>query len=437
MLWLPDKKTRKALTRLKRRRRRRRIARILFFAFLLFALTTAAAPPEGDLMARVQTVTAKQQFDFIDWESQTIANEIGRRINPLSFPTTPTEQQTLMEQFLNLAAEIRHLRADVDQAYAKSGQAKALSPEVIALEQKLTALKVKQAELTPQIEVMLAWQIETILQEENFILAGQVMPPVAFRLINPPTALILSPRHKIENQHLIGLQPGLDNATRFELEAALDERGDVSSYISNIGGLGSYPTMVINTSNLVALIDITVHEWVHNYFFTFPTNLAWGYQTYPRLTTINETTATIVGKEVARKVITRFYPTWIDRLPPVDNQGIPIPRQPSEFDQTMRRVRQHVDQLLVEGKIEEAEAYMETERLQLLEKGYNLRKLNQAYFAFHGSYAFGPASIDPTGEQLRQLRAASSSLKEFLDYVAWLNSYADYLNWLTDKEIEK
>ncbi len=79
---------------------------------------------------------------------------------------------------------------------------------------------------------------------------------------------------------------------------------------------------------------------------------------------------------------------------------------------------------------------MEIERLKLVEKGYNLRKLNQAYFAFHGSYALSPASIDPIGPQLRQLRAVTPSLKNFLDGVGRLNSYDDYLAWLAKAGIE-
>jgi hypothetical protein len=192
--------------------------------------------------------------------------------------------------------------------------------------------------------------------------------------------------------------------------------------------------MVINHGWLPSLIEIVAHEWVHNYFYTFPTNMAWGYQTYPRLTTINETTASIGGEEISRKVITKFYPDWIDKLPPVDHSGQPTPREPSEFDLAMRRIRLQVDQLLGQGKIEEAEAYMEAERVKLVEQGHPLRRLNQAYFAFHGSYATSPASVDPTGAQLRQLRAASPSLKTFLDRVAWLNSYDEYLAWLAEKE---
>jgi len=427
MLWLPDRKTLKALARQKRRRRRRRIARVLLFLFLLFGLGTASVPPSTHLLTQVQTATTPYQFDFIDWESQVIAGEIGRRIWPPALPPTPVDQRKMVDQYLALEEEIRHLEDQIDQLYAAAADPQNLPAQATTLQQQLAQLNHQQAQMAPQVETILSKQVESVLHKEGFTLANQVFPPVAFRLIDPPTALILSPRDRIENRHFVGLQPNLGHTLRFELETTIDRRGDVSSYVTDVGGLGSYPTMVIKTPNLVALIDIVAHEWTHNYLFTFPTNMAWGYQTYPRLTTINETTATLVGKEISRKVIQRYYPDWADRLPPVDDSGLPVPRQPSEVDQAMRRIRLKVDQLLANGHIEAAEAYMEQERLKLVEKGYHLRKLNQAYFAFHGSYAFGPASVDPTGQELRQLRAASGSLKSFLDGVGWLNSYGDYL----------
>lgn len=435
MIWLPHKKTLKAASRLKRKRRRRRLARILFFIFILYGVVAASAPSEQDLLTQAKHVTDAYQFDFVNWESQAIAGEVGRRFSPPALPTDYNEQRALIDEFLALEENIRHIKRELDRIYAAAPGA---SPpaEAVSLEEELAQLTAAQAEIAPLVETILSQQVETILREEGFTLAGQVFPPVAFRLINPPTGLILSPRDEIKNQHFIGLQPGLDNGTRFEIEDALEQRGDVSGYVTNIGGLGSYPTMVINTPNLIALIEITAHEWIHNYLFTFPTNISWGYQTYPRLTTINETTATLAGQEIMRKVVTRFYPDWIDRLPPVDTSGVPVPREPSEFDQAMRRIRRQVDTLLAEGKIEEAEAYMEAERVKLVEKGYNLRKLNQAYFAFHGSYAFGPASVDPTGQHLRQLRAASPSLKVFLDTIGWLNSYNQFLARLAEAGIE-
>jgi hypothetical protein len=57
-------------------------------------------------------------------------------------------------------------------------------------------------------------------------------------------------------------------------------------------------------------------------------------------------------------------------------------------------------------------------RLYLVENGYNIRKLNQAYFAFHGAYADKPTSISPIGVELKQLRSQSDSLKDFIETVA-------------------
>jgi len=76
--------------------------------------------------------------------------------------------------------------------------------------------------------------------------------------------------------------------------------------------------------------------------------------------------------------------------------------------------------------IEEAEAYMEERRIIFVENGYNIRRLNQAYFAFHGAYADQPggaAGEDPVGEAVRNLRAQSESLADFVRKIAWVTSY--------------
>ncbi len=409
---------------------------VLLLLSIFFGLGPTSAPSEQALLVQVERVTGPYQFDFVDWESWSIAGEIGRRWNPPRLPSE-TEQNALVQTFLEQERRLDELEHQINQIYAICPHPTPdICPEqsqrATTLEQELAKVRATQAGRIPQVEMILSYQIETVLHNEGFTLAGYAFPPVAFRLIDPPTALILSPRDRIENRYFVGLQPGLDNNQRAQIENKLDRRGDVSSYVTDVGGLGSYPTMVIRHDRLISLLEIIIHEWTHNYLFTFPTNIAWGYQTYPRLTTINETTADIVGKEVSRKVITRFYPDWIDRLPPLDETGQPAPREPSEFDLAMRRIRLEVDRLLAEGKIEAAEAFMEAERLKLVAQGHNLRKLNQAYFAFHGSYALSPASVDPTGSQLRQLRAHSPSLKAFLNRVGWLNSYDDYLAWLAE-----
>jgi hypothetical protein len=427
MLWLPYAQTRQVIAHCNRLRRRR-WARLLLFLLIFFGLRFSSAPPSHALLVQVDEVTASYQFDFVNWESLAVIDEVGRRWQPPALPASADEQRALVNTFLEQERQVRDLEGQLDHLYAQNNDQDAIR----RIEQQLAQVKFTQAQLIPQVEIILSWQIEAILHEEGFTLAGQVFPPVAFRFIDPPTALILSPRDKIENRYFVGLLPSLDNDRRASIETTLDQRGDVSSYVTDIGGLASYPTMVIRHPDLIYLTATIAHEWVHNYFFTFPTNIAWAYQNSRRLTTLNETTADIAGQEIGRKVILRFYPDWVKDLPPLDDSGHPAPTAPSEFHLTMRRIRQEVDRLLAEGKITETEAFMEAERVNLVKQGRALRKLNQAYFAFHGSYALSPTSIDPIGPQLRRLRAVSSSLLAFVNRVGWLNSDEDYVNWLTD-----
>jgi hypothetical protein len=96
----------------------------------------------------------------------------------------------------------------------------------------------------------------------------------------------------------------------------------------------------------------------------------------------------------------------------------------------MREIRKTVDSLLADGKIEAAEKLMAEKRQYLAANGHYLRKLNQAYFAFYGTYADRPDSISPIGAKMRQLRAKSASLKEFLETAATLKSRQDLLESL-------
>ena len=91
----------------------------------------------------------------------------------------------------------------------------------------------------------------------------------------------------------------------------------------------------------------------------------------------------------------------------------------------MRFVRRAALLALAEGKVEEAEAYMEARRQEFVAHGYPLRVLNQAYFAFHGSYGTSPASTDPLGPKLERLRALSPSVGAFLKTVRGFTSPED------------
>ena len=77
---------------------------------------------------------------------------------------------------------------------------------------------------------------------------------------------------------------------------------------------------------------------------------------------------------------------------------------------------------------------MEERRLFLAEHGYNIRKLNQAYFAFHGSYATSPSVVNPIGGQLEWLRAQSFSLRDYVRTMALLSQYEELLPLLAQEQ---
>ncbi len=73
---------------------------------------------------------------------------------------------------------------------------------------------------------------------------------------------------------------------------------------------------------------------------------------------------------------------------------------------------------------------MEERRQFLVSNGYRIRKINQAYFAFHGSYATSPSSVSPIGDQMRELRRRSDSVEDFLQTVAQFGTYKEFLDHL-------
>ena len=94
-------------------------------------------------------------------------------------------------------------------------------------------------------------------------------------------------------------------------------------------------------------------------------------------------------------------------------------------DAVLRDLRTEVDGMLAAGQIAAAEARMEDVRQQLVAKGVRIRRINQAYFAWYGTYTARPDSIDPLGAQVREIRQRTGSLHAFLDAVAGFTSRGD------------
>jgi hypothetical protein len=200
--------------------------------------------------------------------------------------------------------------------------------------------------------------------------------------------------------------------------------------VTGIGGLAAYPAMLLEASSLNSVAEVTAHEWTHHYLTPRP--LGWSYDATPDARTINETVASVVGKEIGRRMVARYYPEHLPSEPQAvseePREDDPAPEPPTfDFRAEMRETRIKVDELLADGRIEEAEAYMEERRQEFVANGYAVRRLNQAYFAFHGAYADEPgaAGEDPIGPAVRELRALSPDLRTFLGRVARVTTLAE------------
>ena len=75
---------------------------------------------------------------------------------------------------------------------------------------------------------------------------------------------------------------------------------------------------------------------------------------------------------------------------------------------------------------------MDERRVMFEGHGFHIRKLNQAYFAFHGTYAESPTSVSPIGDQLHEMNKLVPDLGDFIDIVSGMSSYAEFLDKLAD-----
>jgi hypothetical protein len=166
----------------------------------------------------------------------------------------------------------------------------------------------------------------------------------------------------------------------------------------------------------------TAHEWLHHWFFFQP--LGQHFWDTSQMTTLNETAATLGGRAIGDRAFTAMTGERIVRDPPSPPALDP---EAFDFDAAMRETRVKTEALLAEGKIEEAEAYMEERRRFLAANGRFIRKINQAFFAFHGSYATSAASISPIDGQLRELQSRSGTLEGFVKTVGRFGSYQEFL----------
>lgn len=272
--------------------------------------------------------------------------------------------------------------------------------------------------------VKLSNEMRIVLKDNGI----KVFPPVLFQLEKPPSLLVISPRDRIAYADRFLLSQHLDVKEMEGIEAKVDSLG-VSSLVVELGGFGAVcPPIVSDNLSLTNTLNIAVEEWFHQYLAFRPLGFRYflnsiGLQQDPELIVLNETFAGMVSREIGAEIIKRYYKEEEDKAPANNYQGF-------NFYDEMSETRRIADYYLSQGKIVEAEYYMEKRRMYFIAHGYYIRKLNQAYFAFHGIYGESPASVSPIYHDLRQLRAESPTLNYFVSRVEKMTSYAELLSAL-------
>lgn len=420
-----------------------RIGRILDLVSILVVLLIVGSSDvprfTGDA-DRTRVFTREIEFDYPNWvwDAAWLKIEQAAAQSPYTFDRATSKE--IVFDYLRTTFNLIQTEFRIEQIYADPGVEDKEAATVLLRSQR-DQLTARQKELAPFAESILQSQISNTLAGQGLTTAGQPLPPVLYHNSPTPLALIVSKREKIEQIANISVLPTLTINDQIALEDEVSNSLDVSTLVVPIGGVGVYPTMVMETTDLPWLLSTIAHEWTHNYLNIRPLGL--NYSTTPELRTMNETTANIVGDEVGLLVLHTYYPELLSssgsfnstsNLPSLDlhfllSSGFDDPPV-FDFRAEMRETRVHAEELLSEGNIDEAEAYMEQRRQVFWDNGYLIRKLNQAYFAFHGAYADvpgGAAGEDPVGPAVRALRDQSASLEDFVNTIAGMTSFDQLL----------
>ena len=259
-------------------------------------------------------------------------------------------------------------------------------------------------------------------QEMNYFF-NIIFPSPEFNVGSSPKLLVTSPRNKIERKEELLLVPSLDIETIEALEGSVAS-DELSSIIINIGGIAAYPSIIAEGKSSRDLFLTVSHEWIHQYLIFHP--LGRSYFSSKEMKEINETLANIFSKKLLKSLCKKDFE--------IKNEicSIPIIKNKNKFDyrEFMKKLRNNVDELLSEGKINDAEKLMNESTLILNNNGIKIRKINQAWFAFNGTYGDSPSSISNYNNELTDLIDSYDNLKDAIDVIKNIRSLDEYKNMI-------
>ena len=398
----------------------------------LLVLVALVLPSDSRRFNPAQWAAAPYLYNLVSWELDNFFSKwLFRAAGALPGDADAARERDTREYF-SMNTEMSHIRGGLRMAAARD-----LHERTASMQALLDDAEAQAAALSDGAEETIESYISAVLVEEGLAVFGEVvLPPVDVRLVQPPKLLVTSPRDRIYRKHDVLLRPDVNLSTREEIERRLLRDENLSALVEDIGGLATYPASVANGHPMRWTLQASAHEWLHHYFFFRPL----GQRMFDDddMFNLNETIASVVGKEIGDRA---FKMMAEDFLPPADTTPGDAPSDadeaaasPFDFGAEMRRTRLEVEALLEDGRVEDAEAYMEERRRLFVENGYAIRKLNQAYFAFYGTYADLPAAISPIGDEVKRFRALVPDLGDFIRIVSGISSYDEFLRLLDELE---
>ena len=355
-------------------------------------------------------------FSILRYEIVTIGNKYSYSISNFFSKNNKDNIEDILIEFQALTKKINSLKIQKETDFFISSNKKSIEK----IDDEIFELRKTRNLILLEIEKEIQKIVKDQIKTEGIDFKGFVFPPVLIKIFDPPLLLVTSPRNVISRENEILLNSNMKNSRKKIIEEKILQEKNTSAIILEIGGLATYPSMIKPNTNIERLFELTAHEWLHQYLIFYPLGRSIFKNT--KMTEINETLANIFGKEISKNICSnKLYKSYCE-----NNDQITIENS-FNYDTFMKETRKNVDILLNNHNIIEAEQYMDDRRKELLNNGIFIRKINQAWFAFNGTYTDSPTSISPVFSILKNIQENSNNLKEFIEMLQYINDYEELL----------
>ena len=408
--------------------------------FLVSAILLVTMASRGDVFAvsSTQIVVSPHRYDLVQWHARNFLGKWTHRIVRATpgLGISKAERLAAVERYFQLGQRMNEIKPHIEAASSAGVDGKA---DLALLESEMERLRGQRLGTRNDVEEAIESEVSAAATAFGLAAFGPlVFPPVDVRLSDPPKVLITSPRDRIERLDDVLIHPDIAVATQERIEAAMMADSDLAALVADIGGVATYPASIHASGDLRWTLHITAHEWMHHYLFFRP--LGRNMLRSHEMRALNETVADLAAQEISQPAYERMQAKMPGNpLPPFGRSlhlttASPPVDMDFDFNAEMRETRLNVDRMLTSGDVDEAEEYMESRREEFVSGGHRIRKLNQAFFAFYGTYAESPASSSPIGGQVRRLRELTPDLGAFLGLISSVSSYGEFLTLLEDTE---